>query len=738
MTMNNSADTKPDLPPKYVREREESEGWGEDDDELGSPPEDMDEDDGDREAGHPPRDDGRAFGTPDVVVEQLRVLDDDKRLDLLGELVAWLVGRGEIEVQRYRKAMVEAGLIGARDWVSLVSEAKKRRASSVKAAVRSDCPYTAQGGCLFLAMPDGGLMLLARFIPEVVAQVIRDDGAEITTMIKIRVTRPGGQPIEVEVPADRLSQARRWAAQAIGAFAVITPMSRDEAHVATAAQYFGDGQWECQTIFAHTGWRSDIDGSHRFLTSSGALGAAGLDTSVAVDLGTEQLNLYALPNPAAVDVSVLAEAVRASVALLNVAPMTVTAPLLCAVYRAPLPLLPETSTYVVGPSGSLKSALSAAALQHFGRGLDARHFPANWTFTGNALETLANQLANVLMIVDDYAPQASDDPRKLASAADRIFRGAANSAGRGRLRPDGTRRPERPPRAQVMATGEDVPPGESLRARLTITTVDAGAIDVAKLTQAQHHGMSGLYELAMAGYVRYLAFQLDTDRGYTDRLRQELAGLRSELGKANGGHARVPEATAGLLTGFRTFLGFAISIGAYTRDEAQAQLSSVKTALLEVAAEQGSYTKGMAVAEIYLRALAASLVGGTAHLGNQETGRHPADAEKWGWEPYPSGQYEAAYHPRGKCIGWISATGEILLNPDTAFVVAREHVQHSTEPLATTKITIHKRLKEGNHLASTSEDGRPTVVRKITGRNKRVLHVHANRITGEERDETTT
>ena len=33
----------------------------------------------------------------------------------------------------------------------------------------------------------------------------------------------------------------------------------------------------------------------------------------------------------------------------------------------------------------MKSALSATALQHYGRGLDAKHFPANWTFTGNAL-----------------------------------------------------------------------------------------------------------------------------------------------------------------------------------------------------------------------------------------------------------------------------------------------------------------------------------------------------------------
>jgi hypothetical protein len=672
-----------------------------------------------------------SFGTPEDVVKELDGLSEDERLDRVGELVAWLAGRGELELQRYRRPVVEAKLIGAGDWRSLVSEAKKRRVTEIRTAVRSDCPYTAENGCLYLATPDGGQMLLARFVPEVVAQVIRDDGAEITTLIKIRVTRPGGQSVEVEVPAERLPQARRWAAQAVGAHAVITPMSRDEAHVATAAQYLGDGQWTSVTTYAHTGWRSDIDGTWRFLTASGALGADGLDTSVSVDLGTEALNLYALPDPDEAAAEALVEAVRASVALLDVAPLTVTAPLLGAVYRAPLPLLPETSAYVVGPSGSLKSAASATALQHFGRGLDARNFPANWTFTGNALEAIANQLANVLLIIDDYAPQSADDPRRLATAADRIFRGAANSAGRGRLRPDGTRRPERPPRAQIAATGEDVPPGESLRARLTVATVDAGAIDVAKLTEAQQRAAGGTYELAMAGYVRHLAGLLDAENGYADRLREQIAERRADLAKGSAGHARVPEATAGLLTGFREFLTFAVAAGAFTSDQATAQMDKVKGALVQVAAEQSSYTRGMSVAEVYLRALAVALVSGAAHLADQTTGRQPDEPERWGWEPYP-GTGETTYHPKGKCIGWLSASGDVYLHPGVAYEVARDHAGRAAEPLATTKIVVHKRLKEGNHLASVDEkDDRPTVVRRIAGKSLRVLHVRADRITGE-------
>lgn len=670
------------------------------------------------------------WGTPEQVVTELAALDPGKRLDRIGELVAWLAGRGELELQRYKKAVTDGKLLGARDWTSLASEAKKRRAANLRAAVRSDCPYTTKNGCLYLKTPDGEPELLARFIPEVIAEVIRDDGAEITTVIGIRVTRPGGRAAEVEVLAEQLPKARLWAAQAIGAHAVITPMSRDEAHVATAAQYLGDGRWESRTTYAHTGWRTDIDGRWRFLTASGALGADGLDTSVCVDLGTDSLNLYALPDPATASPRALAEAVRASLALLDVAPLKVTAPMLGAAYRAPLPLLPETSAYVTGGSGSLKTAVSAVVLQHYGRGLDVRHLPANWTFTGNALESIAYQLANVLLIIDDYAPQNAEDPRRLAAAADRIFRGSANSAGRGRLRADSSRRPERPPRAQIAATGEDVPPGESLRARLTVAEVDAGAVDVGKLTEAQQHAADGAYELAMAGYVRYLAARLDADPDHTDRLRQDIADRRTELAGTLSGHARVPEATAGLLTGFRQFLAFAVAVDALSADKAKAQMEKVKAALVELAAEQVTHTKGMAVAEIYLRALRSALAGGHAHLADQETGREPAEAHKWGWEPYPSGDMGNVYHPKGTCIGWLSRSGDIYLHPDTAYEVALDRAQRSKEPLATHKATIHKRLKEGEHLAVVGEK-RPTVTQRIAGKVTRVLHVRADRITGE-------
>ena len=58
--------------------------------------------------------------------------------------------------------------------------------------------------------------------------------------------------------------------------------------------------------------------------------------------------------------------------------------------------------------------------------------------------------------------------------ADRLFRGQGNHAGRLRMRSDGGLRPAKPPRALTLSTGEDVPKGQSLRARLLVLEVSPG------------------------------------------------------------------------------------------------------------------------------------------------------------------------------------------------------------------------------------------------------------------------
>jgi len=676
--------------------------------------------------------------TPEVLVRQLADLSADERLARIHSLVWWLAGQNDLDRQRYRNAIVTAGHIGARDWASALSEAKHRHREQHRQRQRTT-PWTPESryiadtrdGCLYLA-DDFGPVLLARFIPRVIADITRDDGAEKVTIARIRVTLPGGRTGEVDVASDRLHRAREWAARAVGAAAVILPATRDEAHVLTAAQVLGEDDWETIVEYAHTGWRR-IDERWRFLTTSGALGADGLDPGCHVDLGTVRLNNYRLPDPAATSVDELRAAVRASLDLRRLAPLTVMAPLLGATYRAALPMLPDTSVFVVGQSGSLKTALSALMCQHYGPDLDAKGLPAEWKSTANALELTAHALANVLFVIDDYAPQAADDPRRLAAAADRVLRGAANSSDRGRLRPDTTRRPDRPPRAQILSSGEDVPPGQSLRARLTVTEVTRDDIDRDKLTQAQKLAADGVYALATAGYVRWLAGQLDTQPDYRTTLRRLMVDLRQQLTTA-GRHLRVPEAAASLLTGWTTWLRYATTIDAVTTDDAQQLIREVFAAMKTIADQQSTHAQDSSAQVLYVRALAAALTGGHAHLAAQDTGLAPPDAVNWGWRPEQRGQ-GIDERPMGTCIGWLSQHGEVYLDAGAAYEVARDHAHRAGAPLATSKVTMHKRLHEAGYLASTDihkSDPRKSniqVIRKVRGKDRRVLHIRADLFT---------
>src|SRR6185503_10786184 len=96
---------------------------------------------------------------------------------------------------------------------------------------------------------------------------------------------------------------------------------------------------------------------------------------------------------------------------------------------------------VTGPTGVFKSELAALAQQHFGAGLDARHFPGSWSSTGNALEATAFALKDAIMVVDDFAPCGStSDVQRLHREADRLLRAQGNHSGRQRMRADSSLR----------------------------------------------------------------------------------------------------------------------------------------------------------------------------------------------------------------------------------------------------------------------------------------------------------
>src|SRR5262249_54482129 len=154
-------------------------------------------------------------------------------------------------------------------------------------------------------------------------------------------------------------------------------------------------------------------------------------------------------------------------------------------------------------------------------------------------------LQDALFVVDDYAPRVGLDDRELQAKAARLLRAQGNLAGRGRLRPDTSERPETPPRGLILATGEQHPAGHSILARVFLIQVKRGDLNLGVLTALQR--AAHLLPQAMAGYLGWIAGQMRT---LPDYLHERFQAVRELAASESATHLRVPEAVAHLYIGF--------------------------------------------------------------------------------------------------------------------------------------------------------------------------------------------
>ena len=91
------------------------------------------------------------------------------------------------------------------------------------------------------------------------------------------------------------------------------------------------------------------------------------------------------------------------------------------------------------------------------------------------------------------------------------------------------------PRGLIVSTGEDLPTGQSLRARMLIMAVAPGDVDRDKLGACQSDAAAGCYAQALAGYLRWLAPML-----------RRIDWRASQWGKTTPASSSLPEATGRL------------------------------------------------------------------------------------------------------------------------------------------------------------------------------------------------
>jgi hypothetical protein len=563
---------------------------------------------------------------------------------------------------------------------------------------------------------------LTNFTAQIVSEQLRDDGLEVQRSYEIAAIL-NGHTYRFPVPANHFS-SMGWTAEHLGAQAIVFPGFSLKDHARAAIQFLS-GQVAIYQVFTHTGWRK-VNGLWMFLHGDGAIGPTGQLRDVTVDL-PEALQQFRLPDPPAGDD--LRSAVQVSLEFLEVAGVPVTIPMYCAIWRAVLSLA-DHSVHLSGPTGSGKSELAALAQQHFGPGMDARHLPGSWSSTANALEGLAFAAKDVLLVVDDFAPTGSvADIQRMHREADRLLRAQGNFSARLRMRSDSSLRVPKPPRSLILSTGEDIPKGQSLRARLMVVEVPpAGAdgVNWERLTVCQGHAATGRFAQAMSGFLRWLAPQYED---LQPRLAEQVAALAIKA-RSIGQHQRAPYNVASLALGLHYFLRFAAEMEALSESEVDDLWQRSWRALTTVAAAQADYQASSEPTRRFLQLLAAALASGQAHVAAPD-GSVPVSPQSWGWWQTvvgPGDHQRTEWRPQGLRIGWVQSD-DLYLESDAAFAVAQQLGREGGEALSVTLQTLKKRLKEQGLLASTESIGgreRLEVRRTLEGNRRTVLHLRSS------------
>ena len=503
-----------------------------------------------------------------------------------------------------------------------------------------------------------------------------------------------------------------WVADSLGAGAVIYPGFGGKDHTRAAIQLLS-GEVPEKKVFTHTGWRI-LDEEYVFLHAKGAIGPNGPVPDVWVRL-PEEFSRYTLPSPWHDPT----QSIRASLKLWDVGPDRITIPCHASAFRAALGWA-KNSIHVTGTTGGGKTELAALSQQHYGSGLDSSNLPANWSSTGNALESLAFIAKDALLLVDDFVPVGTSyDIGSLHRKGDRVFRAQGNSTGRQRLTAESSLKAQKPPRGLILSTGEEIPQGQSLAARIMILDLGPDDLDWERITQCQQDARAGLYAQAMAGFVCYLALSRDGSQldEIESHLRHETEELRQQFFR-DGMHRRTATLVADLALGTRYFLHYAEEYDVITPEERNSLWERTLQALTEASEAQQSHQADSEPTRRFLDLLRAAIASGRAHVADLD-GTAPKPAGAWGW---PLGDFGP--RAKGGCIGWVDGD-DLYLEPEASYNVAQRMARDAGGSLPVGSKTLHKRLHERGLLVTKERDDRLLVRKTVEGGRRAVLHLKA-------------
>lgn len=575
-------------------------------------------------------------------------------------------------------------------------------------------PYeaTKEGLIWWRSKDDGHIPVkLTNFGAQIVGDILKDDGTEGTRFWEIEATLNGSRR-SFRVPATQFA-GMNWPAENLGAGAIVAAGTAVKEHARVAIQTLSTGAVRSQARYTHTGWRK-VGTDWVYLHAGGGIGALGKAVGVEVEL-SEHLQRYRLPDDNPLARLDLRDAVTASLRFLELCPDWIVFPIYAAIWRAALRAT-RFSIHLSGPTGTGKTELAALAQQHFGPEMDAEYLPGFWSSTSNALEALAFEAKDSLLVIDDFAPTGSSaDIQRIHRESDRLLRAQGNHSARQRLRADTTFRPAKPPRGMILSTGEDAPRGESLRARLLVLDIGPDDLNWDKLTICQTAAHRGEYALAMAGFLQWLSPRYGE---VEHQLREEILRFRSDP-NTKAAHRRAPDNIANLAIGFRYFLAYTVDTKTLSKEQAEQLWGKAQAGLQRATVFQQRYQCAADPTVRFLELLSSALATGRGHVAGTD-GCVPTDSPKaWGWRQMGASEWR----PGGNRVGWVDGE-ELYLDPIASHMVAQQLARDGEEPLPVSLLVLKRRLKQKGLLASTDSETL-TVRRTLEEGRRKVLHLHA-------------
>lgn len=557
---------------------------------------------------------------------------------------------------------------------------------------------------------------LSNFSCQIVREIVADDGAKNKMYFEIEGKLADGRKLrKVRVSADDFNSLN-WVTKAWGCKAIISPGSAKKDHLRAAIQNLSQDADQL-IVFEHTGWRK-LNDNWVYLCSSGGIGPNGKVVDITTEL-PDQLACIDLPDPPADPT----EAIRSAMTVLNCADYKITMPLFAATLRATLgEILPvAASVFLIGPTGAGKSTLASIFQSFYGSQFGLGNLPANWQSTANSLEKLIFLAKDAMLVIDDYCPRGSaQDIRRLGAKADRVFRGVNNRQARDRMTASGELRARNWPRCLVAATGEDLPTGQSLRARILTLVAERQDINWEQITKAQSLAINGTLAQAMSAFLQWLANKIDSLKKTLPKRREE---IRNKLHKGKKWpHQQTPTLLADLYLGLELWLAFALESKAMAQDEINQWKETFLQVLETAGLSQAEHIGDQDPVNQFFDLLSAVISSGQAHIAKLD-GTAPENYQHWGWRKINSGPHNNPI-PLGNLIGWVSNDGQmLLLEPTATYTCIQQMASYQRLELKINENTLWRRLKDKKCLIPG--DGKHLTVKQRFGKNirKRVLRI---------------